>query len=339
MTKNLIYWCIFCNEQYIKLLKLLLISLKLFSNLPNNTDYLILCHPNFRHKITDLFNEMKMKCNFWCLDLSSTFEAGYSRLQIFKYEYISQYTKILYLDCDILITNNLSNILDLNLNNKIYALKEGNTCHHYWGSKFFLDNNPNLEAFTSAVLLFNNHSSIKNLFNITLNHISDHINNNLSIPVCLDQPFIVYNAINNNLYNNTKLNTLVINNPNKNNFINKTVCHFPGSPGKHIPKINKMTSFMNDILMNYNIIKNNFFEIIDDNILIGKIFNWGNHRNAIKFITNEELTAFGIGKYRFINNSLIYACFGGKNHLMKFDKAYSYFFSVRVGDLIIINSS
>ena len=39
------------------------------------------------------------------------FEACYSRLKIFEYSDINKYDKILYLDYDILITNNLSNIL------------------------------------------------------------------------------------------------------------------------------------------------------------------------------------------------------------------------------------
>ena len=260
MTKTLIYSCVFFNQKYIDLIHLLLKSYKLFGNAPNEVDYLIICSPHFQKDIQAIFDTLHIKGIIWSLDLKTKFEAGYSRLQIFEYSNINQYKKILYLDCDILVTNSISNILDFELKNKLYGLEEGNTEHVYFGKQFF-DKNPNCTAFTSGILLFNNHIIIKDLFRKILLHIKSHIQKNLPIPICLDQPFIIYHAVKDNLYDNQKLINIVVNNPN--NFNHETISHFPGGPGNYESKIVKMSQFMNNVMFNVN--KNNYFQIqIDD---------------------------------------------------------------------------
>ena len=247
MTKNIIYSCVFYNEKYIKLINLLLKSYKLFGYSSDDIDYLIICNTNFQKQIQAIFDNLNIRGVIWCIDLKTKFEAGYSRLKIFDYPNINLYNKILYLDCDILVTNSINNILDFQLEDKLYTLQEGNTSHEYWGSNFF-DNNPNCVAFTSGILLFNNNIIIKDLFSQILLHIHNHIDSELPIPICLDQPFIVYHAVKNNLYNNQKLIDLVINNPR--NFNNETISHFPGGPGNYESKIVKMSSYMNTMMFN-----------------------------------------------------------------------------------------
>jgi len=257
MNKNLIYSCVFYNEKYINLINLLLKSYKLFGNTTDSIDYLIICNPTFKNKIKKLFNNLNINGKIWCLNLKTIFEAGYSRLKIFDYENIHLYDKILYLDCDILITNSINKILEFTLENKLYALEEGHTNKNFWGKDFFKKENPNCRAFTSGILLFNNNKIIQNLFLKILKHINKHIAKNLPIPECLDQPFIVYHAIKNNLYNNQKLVQIVVNNPKK--FRGATICHFPGGPGEYKSKIVKMSNFMNkimfDIQKNYQLNK------------------------------------------------------------------------------------
>jgi lipopolysaccharide biosynthesis glycosyltransferase len=245
MTKTIIYSCVFFNEKYINLVNLLLQSYKIFGNSPDDVDYLIICNTHFQKKIEAIFYNLNISGKIWCIDLKTKFAAGYSRLNIFAYPEINLYKKILYLDCDILITNSINNILDFKLSNKLYTLQEGNTNHQFYGGQFF-DKNPNCSAFTSGILLFNNNIIIKDLFSQILLHIHNHINSDLPIPVCLDQPFIVYHAVKNNLYNNQKLIGIVINNPN--NFKNETISHFPGGPGNYESKIVKMTNYMRNIM-------------------------------------------------------------------------------------------
>jgi len=259
-NKSLIYSCVFFNEKYIDLINLTLKTYKLFGNSSDDIDYLIICNPEFKKSIQDIFDNLNINGKLWCLDVKTIFEAGYSRLKIFDYPNINLYNKILYLDCDILITNSINKVLDFKLNNKLYVLKEGNTNHVYWGGPLFFENNLNIDAFTSGILLFNNNVILKNLFSIILEHIDSHINRNLPIPECLDQPFIVYHSIKNDLYDNQKLINLVINNPKE--FNGETICHFPGVPGHYESKIEKMNNFMNDVIFKLNKNQKDDFEVI-----------------------------------------------------------------------------
>jgi hypothetical protein len=306
----------------------LLKSYKLFGNSPDDVDYLIICNPNFQKKIQAIFDNLNISGKIWCIDLKTIFEAGYSRLKIFDYPDINLYNKILYLDCDILVTNSINNILDFQLENKLYALQEGNTNHNFWGSQFF-DKNPNYSAFTSGILLFNNNIIIKELFSKILLHINNHINNNLPIPVCLDQPFIVYHAVKNNLYDNKKLINLVTNNPA--NFNGEIISHFPGGPGYYQDKMMKMSNYMKDIMFKLN--KNTKNET--KTVLFDKIYKWEN--SNIEFLENGKMNAFGEGKYRFIDKYLIKCDFGGREHLLKFNDDYSGFISIRKDDFEVIS--
>jgi len=333
MIKTIIYSCVFFNEKYINLINLLLKSYKLFGNSLYDVDYLIICNPNFQKKIQAIFDNLNISGKIWCIDLKTKFEAGYSRLKIFDYPDINFYNKILYLDCDILVTNSINNIFDFKLKNKLYALQEGRTDRVSHGKQFF-DNNPNCSAFTSGILLFNNNIIIKDLFSQILLHIHNHITSMLHIPGCLDQPFIVYHAVKNNLYDNKKLINIVINNPN--NFNNETISHFPGGVGHYESKIVKMTNFMNNVMFNVTN-KDVIPEIIyrtNKNQLINKKYVWEN--SNIEFLENGKMKAFGSGKYRFIDKYLVKCLFGGKEHLLKFNGNYSRFISIRKYDFEVV---
>jgi hypothetical protein len=371
MSKTLIYSCIFFNENYINLIDLLLKSYKLFGNPSDDIDYLIICNPQFKEKIQKIFYNLNINGKIWCIDLKTKFEAGYSRLKIFDYPDINLYEKILYLDADILITNSINNILDFQLENKLYTLQEGNTNHPFWGSQFF-DKNPNCTAFTSGILLFNNNIIIKDLFSQILLHIHDHINSMIPIPECLDQPFIIYHAVKSNLYDNQKLITIVINNPT--NFNNETICHFPGGPGHFESKMIKMSRFMNNMISrnaknkkktkrggkrkkkgapvgSYSMAaakeypgdKNMMFKLNkktnteSGTVLFDQIYKWEN--SSIIFLENGKMKAFGEGKYDFINKYLVKCVFGGQEHLLKFDEDYSRFISVRKDDFKIVSGN
>jgi lipopolysaccharide biosynthesis glycosyltransferase len=242
---NLIYSCVFFKEQYITLMNMLLYSYVTYGNPKEDTHYLIMCNVEFEIRIKQIIDNLNINGDIWCLNMNTLFEAGYSRLKIFEYPSIDSYNKILYLDCDILITNNLSNILNFELENKLYALEEGKTNEEYWGSMFFDKSFNHVNGFTSGILLFNNCITIKKLFNDVLYHINFHIKTKKQITTCLDQPFIVYHAISKNLYNNQKLKNIVINNPKE--YKNETISHFPGGPGNYQSKSIKMCNYLNYI--------------------------------------------------------------------------------------------
>lgn len=250
MGKTLIYSCVFYNENYIELIELLLKSYKIFGNSRDNIDYLIMCNFIFKEKIQAIFNNLNIDGKIWCIELNNKFESAYSRLKIFDYEDIKLYSKILYLDCDILVTNSINKIINFELNNKLYVLQE--ECHRKYHCDLFTDEEYDLldktSVFTTGILLFNNNKIIEDLFSEVLLNIYEHVNNNLPIPECLDQPFIVYHAIKHNLYDNKKLINLVINNPQT--FNEQIICHFPGIPGHYESKLIKMYFFMNNVMFN-----------------------------------------------------------------------------------------
>jgi lipopolysaccharide biosynthesis glycosyltransferase len=256
MNKNLIYLCVFYNRDYIKLLELFIQSLYKSSNIDNkNTDILIITSNDFYIEISQFINHFDLSVKYFFLELNSVFDAGCARLNIFDYEYINNYDKILYLDTDILINNNINNIFDLDTDsNKIYALEEGFIYHDFWGGQFFDLNNidKNTTAFSSGILYFNNNITIKNLFEDIKVHIHQYIHiDKHDIPRCLDQPFIIYNSIIQNKYDNKLLIKYVkniLNVEESNVDDNIIVYHFPGDPGnKYSYKYNDMVFFNNKI--------------------------------------------------------------------------------------------
>ena len=247
--------CVFHQTGYINLLKLLVTSISVKANINRETtDILIITSPKFQPLIQKELEAFDLPLHYYILDLHTLFDAGCSRLNIFKYDNINLYDKILYLDTDILINNDINTLFDLEISSdKIYALEEGNIGHEYgyWGSQFFDFSNSkynrNQTAFTSGILYFKRSEIIINLFDSIQLHIKDYIYNKRNpIPTCLDQPFIVYNAIIQDKYNNQLLKEYIENNPTivSNN---KIIYHFPGDPGSYNSKYNKMANFWSKI--------------------------------------------------------------------------------------------
>ena len=252
---NLIYITVFHQESYINLLKLLITSISIKANVnQETTDILIVTCNLFQQQIQKELKSFDLRLHYYILDLHSLFEAGCARLNIFKYHNINKYDKILYLDTDILLNSDVNVLFNLDLSSeKIYALQEGNIGHVHWGEQFFdfTKYDRSVTAFTSGILLFRNSDSMKTLFDAIESHIRDYIYiQHNDIPICLDQPFIVYNAISQNKYDNQLLKFYVENCPSVVSS-EKVVYHFPGGPGSYDSKIHKMTDFwgkMNDII-------------------------------------------------------------------------------------------
>jgi O-methyltransferase len=300
---NLIFICVFHQHSYIDLLKLLITSISVKGNIDvDSTDILIMTSSSFLPLIQKELDGISLPIKYYILELHSLFEAGCARLNIFNYDNIQNYTNILYLDTDILINSDINTIFNLELSSeKIYALEEGCINHEYWGGQFFdfTKINSTTQAFSSGILLFKNSSSIKLLFE----NIQKHIQNDIyikknAIPICLDQPFIVYNAISQNKYDNQLLKQYVINNPNDDN-LDKIIYHFPGQPGHYSSKISKMTHFWNKIIEQSNNINLTMINTIINNrlTLVSKerLINLMNHCNTFKK-TKYSFVECGVAK-------------------------------------------
>jgi len=251
---NLIYACVFHQVSYIKLLKLLITSISVKSNInKETTDILIITNPSFQEMIKQELAEFDLPINYYLLELHSLMEAGCARLNIFSYENIGIYKNILYLDTDILVNSDINVLFNMYISpEKLYTLEEGilkddtKSC-----SSFDFSNiDVNRSAFTSGILFFKRTVEIQDLFIKIQSHIAEYIYiQENPIPNCLDQPFIVYNALVDNKYDNHLMKAYFENNPT-NIDPYKIIYHFPGDPGDYVSKYYKMTSFwekMNEI--------------------------------------------------------------------------------------------
>ena len=267
---NCIFICVFTQEKYVDMVFLLLESIFIYGNLDTNTHILVYTSTAFMNiiKKSHLFNE---KIKFEINDTYNNIDrACKARLDLFNLPSTINYNKILYLDTDIIIKDNINKVFDVCEQDILYVLEEEggkiDSDTDFWGKTLFgneINNYNDKSAFTSGILLFNNCEKIKDLF-IKIN---EDIINRPYYFCCCDQPYIVYNAFKYNLYNNKILKSLAVNNDN-NIDSDKIIHHFPGGPGAYQHKINNMTNFLNnikDFTINNNINKTKAY--IDTNLL------------------------------------------------------------------------
>lgn len=245
---NCIFLCVFNQEKYVDMFFLLLESIFIYGNLDVNTNILVYTSTTFMNiiKNSHLFNDKKVifEINDTYNDIDKSCKA---RLDLFNLPSIKNYNKILYLDTDILVKDDINKVFNVCKEDILYVLEEGeiNSNSDSWGKTLFgneITNYNDKSAFTSGILLFNNCEKIKDLF-IKINQ--DIANRPFNFS-CFDQPYIVYNAFKYNLYNNNILKSLVVNNDN-NIHSDKVIHHFPGGPGVYQHKIYAMTIFLNNI--------------------------------------------------------------------------------------------
>jgi predicted O-methyltransferase YrrM len=284
---NCIFICLFNNEKYIDMLYLLLESIFIFGNLDENTEILIYTSTKFMNiiKNSHLFNDEKIK-----FEINDTYDsidkACKARLDLFNFSF--NYEKILYIDTDIIIKNDINAVFDACQENCLYALEEGDIKDDYWGKSLFgeeINNYTDTSAFSSGILLFKNCDEMKYLFE----KINQDMRNRHHF--FYDQPFIVYNAFKCNLYNNKVLKTFVIN--NSCNFLNNNknvIYHFPGCPGKCEYKIDFMKVFLNslkDIRIENNI---EITKEIIDKYLMPIVYNCGELLEGSVFTQHHTTT-------------------------------------------------
>jgi len=248
-SKKCIFCCVFNQKQYVNLFVLLLESIFIYGNLDEDTHILIYTSTEFMKmlKNSHLFdgNKMFFETNDTYDNIDKSCKA---RLDLFNLPSSSNYSKILYLDTDIIVKDQINKVFDVCVDDVMYVLEEGAIdCEtDMWGKSLFgneIENYADKTAFSSGILLFNNCEKIKFLFT----KINDNIKNGPShFFATYDQPFFVYNSFKYNLYNNKLLKQFVVNN-DYNILSDKVIHHFPGAPGFYQKKIVVMHNFLNEI--------------------------------------------------------------------------------------------
>jgi tetratricopeptide (TPR) repeat protein len=305
-AKNLVYFSVFHNRDYFRLADLLMKSLRLYSS-TNAFDVLILTSPNFANEIKALG---AMFVHY--LPLTTIFEAACARLQIFTYPHIAQYDKILYLDTDIIIKQNLAPIFDLEIGDLLYGIESGTIESLSFGSQFFGDGvDKTTTGINSGTLLFKNCAAIQSLFE----RIRDHINTFTEAPpYCMDQPFINYHAIKDRLYDNQLLKPFVSLYEDKEiptNVATSTVCHFSFPIGNANHKYERMAAFFRDILTTVC--------SAEPISVQGRTYLWDIHGGWIKFCADGILdTRWGRGVYYQIGPNRVRADWNNHFHVLTF---------------------
>jgi Lipopolysaccharide biosynthesis proteins, LPS:glycosyltransferases len=242
--KNLIYVSVLFKQDYVKLLMLLFSSIHLYGNLDDNTDILIITSSKLKNIIESSLDEklgaLKSKVKYLIKDnLDTSEEAFTGRLYLYDYENIKDYSKILYLDSDILITRSLQDVFDLLEpdNEKIMAGAERNHYIHHGMYLFQERKQPceNFTGFNSGVLLFNNNESSKLIFELSKNDINATLKEQGSTKF-FDQPYINFHCHVRNMIDYGLTYSITYNPRHYVNEPSYTICHFIGGAGTVVHK-------------------------------------------------------------------------------------------------------
>lgn len=241
---NCIFICIFDNENYVDMFYLLLGSIQTYGNLSDDIDIVVYTSTKFMNYIKTSrhygdYIKFELNDNYDTLD-----KACKARLDLFSLSSISKYEKILYLDTDIIVKDDIHKVFNVVTSDILYVLEEGRIDHgsNYWGMRLFGDEADKYEdknAFTTGIMAFNNCKNMHFLFE----KVNEMIRNPEYDVGFLDQAHIIYNAFKYGLFDNKTLKTLAVNN-DFNFKSDKVIHHFPGAPGRHYSKINAMMQFL-----------------------------------------------------------------------------------------------
>ena len=254
---NLIYSCVFTNENYITLFKKLLTSYCRYND-TSNACYLVITSEDFREKIMSILSESGLEhYDIWTLDVCTNpskdynvYESTYTRYFLFNYPKLHKFEKILYLDCDILIVNNIDSLFSLELENKFYFVHEPmdryNHCALFNDSEY--ENLDSECTFTTAIILFENtpinSSNLEKFYDFVKKLHMNYIN---PLPA-YDQPVVNKVCIEEKIYDNVLLRNYCLNimptdGVEKINLIPKyTMCHFATNVGEHTSKLQRIST-------------------------------------------------------------------------------------------------
>uniref|UniRef100_A0A6C0DJ37 Glycosyltransferase 2-like domain-containing protein n=1 Tax=viral metagenome TaxID=1070528 RepID=A0A6C0DJ37_9ZZZZ len=334
-TKNLVYLGVFFNKDYIELLRIFLITTKLYSNL-DSIDFLVITSEDFVSDINNLSTTIGIPLRTMTLDVSRLVGGAFARLYIFEYENIMAYDKILYLDTDIIIQGDLMNIFNETIEDKIYGLKEGTIEHEIHGGWWFdfstIDKNT--IGINSGILLFKPTDTMKSLFRETLDHVN--ISKQTKMPQCADQPFVNYHFIKASKYDIQLIDKhcliyCIDPPPPPSAPTSVVVCHFVWPIGNAKHKMGRIKPHVSHILKHYKEISGNR-EFIQPKI-VGHTYLWG-PIGYIKFHPGNFLeTRWGNGTYTFLSEDCVMASWSIFDHFLKFNSDYTKYESVRLGDI------
>jgi hypothetical protein len=338
-SKNLLYMCVFNNKDYVELLKILLVSLKLFSRL-DGIDILVLTSEHLFPLINNISELIDTPISMKVCTFTELHECICARFTIFDYSHINQYEKILYIDTDIIVQNDIMKLFDIDIEDKIYALPEGTIEHEYHGGWFFDFENidKNTTGMNSGILYFRNTETARTIFKNINEHTKKMRDANETMPVTVDQPFLNYHAIKNGNQNTSLLNEYALiycidPPPPPSAPTTIALCHFVWPIGNAKHKRDRMIKHMDHVFNNYTSIYGEPLEI--PSVLIGKTYKWETDYGIIRFEEDHLVTTWGKGEYKWLDKYTLEANWSGYNHILRMNETYDSFIRIRKGDFSV----
>jgi lipopolysaccharide biosynthesis glycosyltransferase len=303
--KYLVYFCVFYNKAYLELLETLLLSLKLFSPYNENIEFLVLISPSLVSEVHTLINKLQMPIHIKTFDFQSQHEAGCARLHVFDYEFINDYSKILYLDTDIIIQGDLMKLFDSLKEEKIYAKKEYDIYGAGHGGYFFdfAKISKDTLSLNSGTLLFKNSAATRAMFYDINLHIKTLKSKTTLLPLCMDQPFIAYHLIKNSMCDLESISDYVflsgefnqdLNNPQLSS--DAVLSHFTWPIGNATNKMTRMKCHLKSLLEDYS------KRQIDSFVFLDKSYSWKDDTITFKADGLLQMNTSS-HKYTMINNT------------------------------------
>jgi hypothetical protein len=227
--KYLIYTCVFHNEQYIELLKLFINGI-LKNCDKTRIDLLVITSEAMKTKIINKIPNINYNCIFLITKSIGYFGALSSKFDIYKYQNINDYSKIMYMDVDCVIIDDINKIFELPItDNKFYGVSNGTIDNPMYGYDIFqydLINdcqksccseykqykyNPIVQGIDTFCYLFVPSVENLNIFVKIRNKIYTYNLYHKQNIKLFDQPFFNYIAIINNILELTKLQQYCVN--------------------------------------------------------------------------------------------------------------------------------
>jgi hypothetical protein len=171
--KNLVYMCVFHNKAYIDLLRILMTSITFYSK-TDDIDFLVFTSEEFKPLVDSLSGLLEIPIKTKIFQFTTINESMCARLFIFDYKDIDLYEKVLYLDTDIVVQNDLSVLFDQDIGDRVYGVKEGVIGHEHFGGWFFDFSkfDKDAAAMNSGILFFRPSSAIRSCFGGAIAHIA-----------------------------------------------------------------------------------------------------------------------------------------------------------------------
>jgi len=252
------------------------------------------------------------------------------------------------MDTDITIQNDISNIFDLAIEDKVYAVQEYDINGEGHGAWFFdfTKFDKATPAINSGVLLFQNTLKMRRVFHDINTHIANLKASGSIIPNCMDQSFIVYHLFRNHACDSTLMKEYVYlseHNPPPEPIkpMGLTMVHFVWPIGNTTHKHKRMIEYTKKLLNNYSLLCDSTIKSSLEGVL-NKKFSWITAKSTgdIKFLENGVIsTTWGAGVYTQYDQFTFNLTWKSFSHILKMNSSYDSYIGLNTDSIEIIKGS